>query len=163
MRSPLPALLLLLIGAPTLARAQDTTSRAPIDSATLRAARHVLEIQHAGDVLLASVQASMEQERAAGTNTQIPPLFWDRFMTALRADVPNVLEEMAKVYARHFSKDELDQLAAFYQTPLGARFAKESGSLGAESSEVGRRWGGALAMRVMSDMIQKGEYTPPAH
>ena len=146
---------LLLAAAPLGAQGSPTP-----DAATLTAARNLIAAMKGGDAVLIGMEKAMEEQKA-NAPPQLPPLFFDRVGAAFRAELPTFMEEMAKVYAVHFSRQELDQLTAFYRTPIGVRLAAESGPLGAELATAGQRWGAALAMRVMGEMIEKGEMTVP--
>jgi len=47
--------------------------------------------------------------------------------------------DYARVYAQRFSEAELRELAAFYRTPIGRRFAEESVEVGAELAAINIR------------------------
>lgn len=47
--------------------------------------------------------------------------------------------DYARVYAERFSEPELRELAAFYRTPVGKRFAEESAELGGELALINMR------------------------
>lgn len=47
--------------------------------------------------------------------------------------------DYARVYAERFSEPELRELAAFYRTPLGRRFAEESVEVGGELALINMR------------------------
>lgn len=71
-------------------------------------------------------------------------------MSALMSD-PAIGQEMAAemgpLYARHFSADEIRQMAAFYRTPLGAKIMTTMPAVMNESM--------ALGQKVMIPRIQK--------
>jgi uncharacterized protein len=138
-------------------RAQGTTTP---DAATLTVARNLLTAMKAGEAVIVGMDKAMVEQKASAP-PQVPPLFFDRVGAAFRSELPALLEDMAKTYAAHFSKQEMEQLTTFYRTPIGVRLATESGPLGTELAATGQRWGAALAMRVMGDMIEKGEMTMP--
>lgn len=50
-----------------------------------------------------------------------------------------VRDDYARTYARRFSEAELRELAAFYRTPIGRRFAEESVEVGAELAGINIR------------------------
>lgn len=156
-RSPLLSLALLF--QVTLVSAS-AAQNAPVDSSTMRASRELMVAMRAGEAALTGMNLAMERERAR-VPAQLPPLFFDRAQTAFSRDLPELVEQMALIYARHFSRDELVQLTAFYRTPVGIRVASESGMVGAEASEMAQRWGAALGMKVMQEMITNGEMQVP--
>lgn len=156
-RTPLLTLALLFqVALVPAAAAQD----APLDSNTVRAARDLMTAMRAGEAALTGMNLAMERERTR-VPAQLPPLFFDRAKAAFERDLPVLVEQMALIYARHFTRDELNQLTAFYRTPVGVRIAAESGVVGAEASEMAQRWGAALGMKVMQEMITNGEMQVP--
>ncbi|MEO6068530.1 MAG: DUF2059 domain-containing protein [Gemmatimonadales bacterium] len=136
------------------------SQRAAPDPATVRASRALLLAMKADSVVLVAMEQAMAKQRENGP-PQLPPLFFDRMVAAVRTDLPVLVDDLALIYARHFTLQELEQLTVFYRTPLGQRMANESGAIGMETSESGQRWGAALAMRVMGEMIEKGEMQAP--
>jgi len=56
---------------------------------------------------------------------------------------PSLVDEMlratAQIYARHFTVDELHQIAAFYKTPVGTKMLATMPQLMAESMQVGQQ------------------------
>jgi hypothetical protein len=53
-------------------------------------------------------------------------------------------DRMITIYHRHFSQPEIQQLIAFYTTPLGKRLLEETPQIGQESLVAGQQWGRAL-------------------
>ena len=43
------------------------------------------------------------------------------FVEEAKADMANALPTLANIYAKHFTPEELRELAAFYETPLGQK------------------------------------------
>lgn len=159
MRRLLSALALLTaLGAPL--DGQATAPATPIDSATMRTARTLMQVTKAAETFIGVFEGALENQ-AANAPQQLPPLFLERFKTAVRADLPNLLEEMATVYARTYTREEMEGFITWFRTPSGQAFIAKQVAVTTASSEIGGRWGGAIAMRVMSDMIQKGEMQAP--
>jgi uncharacterized protein len=55
------------------------------------------------------------------------------------ATVDEMLRETEQLYARHFTAAELDQIAAFYRTPVGAKMLASMPQLMNESMQIGQR------------------------
>ena len=128
-------LFLLLLLLPQMARADD------IDPELLARAHTYMEITHAGnmsdklfDIMLANVEKQMDAVNP-GKDDIVKELIKEMF-TSLKAQAPALMEESTKVYARHFSKDEFDQLIAFYQTPVGQKVLTEIPALLNEIMQV---------------------------
>lgn len=55
------------------------------------------------------------------------------------ATVDALLRETEQLYARHFTAAELDEIAAFYRTPVGAKMLGSMSQLTAESMQIAQR------------------------
>jgi hypothetical protein len=125
----------------------------------VRVARRVVEASGAEDVILSTMERTIPTQRAQ--NPQIPAEFWDRFAARARADVGMVVDSLAPVYAARFSKAELDQLLAFYQSPVGRRMAAEQLAIGQESQQLGLRWGARMGAAIAIDLASEGKALKP--
>jgi hypothetical protein len=160
-RRLLVALALVAAPAPALAQAAaPAPAAAPIDSATVRSARTLLETMRAQDVFIATVERSLQSSEGAAS--QLPPNFVEKFLAAIRTESPKLIEDMALIYARHYTRQDMDEFNRFYRTPLGQRMIDKQAVITAESGTMGQRWGAALAMRVMGEMMQNGELELPS-
>jgi uncharacterized protein len=68
--------------------------------------------------------------------------------------------EVAIIYARHFTEQELKELIAFYKTPLGQKMLKEEPAAIEESLKSTQQWADAFSDAVMTrfraEMLKKG-------
>lgn len=68
--------------------------------------------------------------------------------------------EVAKIYANHFSEQELKDILAFYRTPLGQKLLKEEPASLDESLRRAQDWANNLSEEVMTrfrvEMKKKG-------
>lgn len=62
---------------------------------------------------------------------------------------PELLNEIAKVYAEHFTEAELQALVAFYKTPVGQKMVEEEPKIVDESVRRSQTWGDALSGDVL--------------
>jgi len=71
-----------------------------------------------------------------------------------------VLDELARAYARHFTEHELKDLTVFYKTPLGQKWAREEPAAIEESIHLVTAWGDNFSEVVMgrfrAEMQKKG-------
>jgi hypothetical protein len=72
-----------------------------------------------------------------------------------------VIDEMARAYARHFTESELKDLLLFYKTPLGQKFIKEEPAAIEEGFGRAKQWTDAFADTVMARM--RGEMQKKGH
>ncbi len=92
------------------------------------------------------------------TMAGMDPAVADRLTAAVKDEagkvmaeqMPQLLEQMVPVYARHFTHDEVKGLIAFYRSPVGKKFVKEAPALAQEGSTVGQAWGESLAPELAS-------------
>jgi uncharacterized protein len=78
--------------------------------------------------------------------------------------LPDLIEKMVPVYANHFTREEVKELIAFYQTPVGIKTIKELPLIAGESMGIGNYWGKSvtpeLQLRVNA-RLQKEGYKGP--
>lgn len=67
------------------------------------------------------------------------------------AMLDEMMKEMAVLYARHFTVAELRQIAAFYQTPVGAKMLSTSPQLMGEAMQMAQR----IVMPRINAVMQK--------
>jgi uncharacterized protein len=106
-------------------------------------------------IILQSIELSLPAQRAQ--NPDINPEFWDRFSAKARADVRQLVDSIAPIYAKRFSKSELEQLATFYESPVGRHVVADQGSIAQESGELGRRWGTRLGAAIAVELANEGK------
>lgn len=118
-------------------------------------ARRVVELSGAQAMMIQGVEMALPAQRAA--NPKIPAEFWDRFAKKARTDVGFLADSMAPVYAKRFSKAELEQLVAFYESPVGRHIVAEQAAIAKESQQLGMRWGTRLGTAVAMEMAGEGK------
>ena len=77
----------------------------------------------------------------------VPDSFWNEFMAEV--DEHELVDRMVPVYSKHFTLEELEQLAAFYRSPLGKKLTSETPVLLKESMAIGQEWGTEIARRAL--------------
>lgn len=149
----LPSLLAVSLMLGTEARAQKTPDASTPDPARLAAARQVLEASGTVDAMLAAIHANLPAQRAA--SPQMPPEFWSRFEARVIQDAPQLVDSIAVLYARTFSQQELEALAAFYGSPIGLRLRALQPTLVTESSAIGQRWGMRIGSQIGASLAPR--------
>src|SRR5262245_8311675 len=144
------ACLLLTTVAP--GHAQQVPNQALPDAAGLAAAKNFLDASGTVDAMVAAMKANLPAQRAA--MPQVPAEFWARFETRAVQDAPQLLDSLAVVYARNFSVDDLQALAAFYRSPVGQRLRDLQPALVAEGAAIGQRWGARIGAEVAATLHQ---------
>ena len=116
--------------------------------------RRLLTVTRAAELAVTAMEATVPAQRAA--NPKIPKEFWDEFLTRARKDMPRFIDLLVPVYDSHFSKQQLEQLVAFYESPLGRHVAKVQPEIAVQSSQIGQKWGAELGAAVGQDLQKRG-------
>ena len=68
----------------------------------------------------------------------------------------SMIELVIPIYAKHFSHDEIKQLIAFYQSPIGKRLIEEQPAIAQEAMQVGQAWGQQIGQRIAQKLKDAG-------
>lgn len=74
------------------------------------------------------------------------------FTEAANAKMHELTDEIAAIYARHFTVAELHQITAFYQSPVGQKLVAEHTALARETMTAGQQFGRSLAGEIQTRM-----------
>ena len=146
------ATLLISISAPALSQSASPTQIQ--DPAKLALIHQLLAMTHSVDIAIATSESSIAGQRAA--NPRVPAAFWDRFLAETRNRRGEFEDLVVPVYDRHFSSDELRQLIAFYQSPIGQKMITEQPAVLRESMEAGRQWGMKVGASIATQLKNEG-------
>jgi uncharacterized protein len=97
-------------------------------------------------------------------NSKIPETVWDEFTgictEEMKRALPELEEPVIAIYDDNFSADEIKQLGAFYQSPIGRKIVSQLPQVMQQSLTMGQSWGqqaGARAAeRIRAAAKQKG-------
>ncbi len=106
---------------------------------------HLMKITGSADVAMQVMRQMLEAMK--GLAPDVPPSFWDEFLAEV--DPQEFTELMIPVYAKHFTRADIQELIRFYESPVGQKFIREQAGVTQDSMAVGQRWGEDLARRVM--------------
>jgi hypothetical protein len=146
------------LGGGTAALAQEGAAAAQVEPAKAAAIRQLLLVTGASELMVTSIEASMPLQRAA--NPEVPDVFWEEFAARLRRDVDRFIEILVPLYDKYLTLDEIRQLIAFYESPLGRRLVEVQPLLAQESMLAGQQWGGRLSMEVAAELAKRGIIIP---
>lgn len=74
------------------------------------------------------------------------------FTLAFDASMPSLYDKMADLYIQTYTREELDYMLAYYESPIGKKIASKSGELAEKSMEVGKKWAEDLQPMMMKFM-----------
>ncbi|MGA8748847.1 MAG: DUF2059 domain-containing protein [Pseudolabrys sp.] len=81
-----------------------------------------------------------------------------KMRTDLAPRFSELTDEVAKLYATHFTEAELKELLAFYRSPVGVKLITEQPKVGEESLQFAQDWASKLSEQVtikMRDELKK--------
>ena len=102
-----------------------------------------------GTQMMTNIVASYKQNYPAATTE-----FWDAFMK--EADISQLFEQIIPVYDQNFTDNDIQQLIAFYQTPVGKKMIEKMPVIMQQSMQIGSEWGKQLSEKVIEQLKQKG-------
>jgi len=90
----------------------------------------------------------------------------DLVLPVLKRHLPEYLDLAAAVYAKHFTRDELTQIVAFYKSPVGQKFSREQANVVPDITEMTKGWinriGNAVLKETGPDLQKRGLKVPGA-
>lgn len=116
--------------------------------------RRVLKLTNAVELTVQTLQNAISAQRAA--SPQVPEDFWKELAARVRREAPLYLDMLLPIYDAQFTKAQLTELVAFYESPLGRHLVEVLPLIVVQSAEAGQRWGTALAAEVTQELLRRG-------
>lgn len=89
--------------------------------------------------------------------TTVPDTIWAEYQSEfLKTSMDDLVTMLEPVYSKHMSLEDINQLIAFYETPVGKKFATKTPLIMAESMQVGQQWGMKIAEQFQERLKAKG-------
>jgi hypothetical protein len=142
------------------------------DPVALVKAKELLEVSNLvamRDQMVALVEAqiaALVREANPGEEAKVDQAVSDLIRPALRQRMPEYLDLAAGIYADHFTRNELDQLLAFYKSPLGRKLMREQDKLVPAMTEMARTWvnrvGNDVLKAASQGLLKRGLNAPGA-
>jgi len=174
-----------LVAAFVLANAQaaDKPAVAAPNPAVVTAVGKLLDSMNYRSLMAQTMKASMDQagpfmvqsmETAVKANNKLNAEQKVQAMDMAKSKMPAVLEKMrtmfadpvlvdemqaamTQVYARHYTLEEINQLAAFYRTPLGKKMMAQTPAIAAESMAISQQIVMPRVEKLMGEVMQAFE------
>lgn len=87
----------------------------------------------------------------------VPEKFWDELAKEMNSSALDELtSKLVPVYQEHLSIEDLQGIIAFYNTPLGKKYAEKTPAITASSMEIGQTWGAELGMKIAKRLKDEG-------
>jgi hypothetical protein len=145
---PVFALLCAFLGSLCSARADQPSPAAIAKAKELLAASRTLETV---DSMMEPISESLKtliEELNPGCGPQIVEIMRKYFDPEIRKRLPEVVDQAAVIWARHFTIDEMDKLIAFDRSELGQKMIAQEPQIFQESMIMGRAWGQSVAREI---------------
>ncbi|WP_121667620.1 DUF2059 domain-containing protein [Mesonia aquimarina] len=91
----------------------------------------VIKIQSGGQF-----EALIDQFKAG-----IPDRNKEAFVSEVKAELPALYEQLADIYMQVYSKEDIDKIMDFYNSPIGQKIQKQTPKLLEKSTLIGQQWG----------------------
>lgn len=132
-----------VLALPLPARAQE-----PIDPALEKEIHTLLELTGTRQMMTQALDQMM-----AAMAGSLPGLTTKQLET-LRAEmhVEELELEVVRIYAAHFTRQDIRDLITFYQSPIGQKLIREQPAVMSESMTAGQKWGQIAAQRALSKL-----------
>src|SRR5215831_13401773 len=99
----------------------------------------------------AIVQGRPEVER--DFDAMLPVL--QEIMGAQNEQITKLVDDIAMIYARNFTVDEMRRVTAFYREPVGQKFLDKMPVITQESLSAGQEFGRAIALELQNRMVEE--------
>ena len=152
--TPTAALAVCLLFAALPARAQAPSPEA------MAAAHDLIVTMRAADYFKAIMPAIMQNMKPAIVQNRpeverdydaVMPLL----LEGMNARVNEIIDQIAAIYARNFTAEELREVTAFYRGLTGQKFVQKLPAITQESMVVGQRFGQAIGGEIRARMIDE--------
>ena len=115
--------------------------------------RELLTLTEAANIGVDSSKRFLDAFREAYPT--IPEEFWNKFAKEIKAS--DLEDAIVPIYLKYYSEDDLNNLIAFYKTPIGKKVIANMPLIMKESSEAGMKWGKEIGQKVIDEM--EAEYS----
>jgi hypothetical protein len=134
-------LILLVAAAPALAQSK-------IEAEKEKKIRRVLEVT--GTQQMMAQMASQMIANFKKAQPEVPDEFWNRFEKKFGSH--DLVDQLVPVYDKYYTKQDLDGLLTFYESPVGQKVLKTMPQVMQESMQIGQEWGRQKAQDVIKEL-----------
>ena len=136
-------------------------SRDRLEEAKKADIRQLLEITGAAN-LATQTMDDMEKTMRPMIAGALPPgeyrdklvdLFFEKFRSKRTPD--HLMEVIIPIYEKYYSDDDIKELIAMYQTPLGRKMLSVLPQIAAESQAAGKAWGEQIGRASMLEVLNE--------
>jgi len=147
----------LLAATLTVATPLQGWAQSKADPVALAKAKELMQVSNLAakrDQMVALVEAQIANlvlDANPGAEDKVDRALTDVIRPALKRRIPEYLDLAAGIYADHFTRAELEQLVAFYKSPLGQKLVREQGELIPAITQMSKQWVNRVGNEVLKD------------
>ena len=87
---------------------------------------------------------------------EVPKEFWDTMAEEMvKSSITDLTDMLAPVYQKHLTLADIQELIAFYESPVGKKFAEKTPLITQESMQVGQQWGMKIGQKIVEKIKEK--------
>jgi hypothetical protein len=114
--------------------------------------RELLELTGSGELGIQVMQTLIPAYEKNFPNVEKE--FWKQLSNEINAE--ELVSLVIPIYDKYYSESDVDQLIAFYKTPLGAKLIKTMQPIMQESMLAGQKWGKELGEKIALRLKDRG-------
>jgi len=147
--------------APAKTSEQTSKTTGKVDPEKEAAIRKLFEIQGTRNSM-GQVLAGMSENMKPTLSKMLPPgeyqdklipLFFEKFQSKMKTD--DLMDLMVPIYDKYLTKDDINGLAQFYQTPLGKKMISVLPQLVIETQTAAMNMGQGLGRQAMMEVLSE--------
>lgn len=138
----------LLLVFTTLFASASWAQTSPEDAAYGRALRKMMEVS-GGEATYYMAINQMIDMFSAQMGPEAGEFFTSFKAEMLKTGIDDLMTMLEPVYRKHLSLKDIEDLIAFYESPVGRKFAAVSPLITQESMAVGQEWGTQIAQKIL--------------
>jgi hypothetical protein len=146
---PVPVVLLALsLAAPAFSQ----TARTAEDEALEASIRELIEVTNTRQI----AERMLDQifEAYEKIIPEVPKEAWPKFRADMKTS--DFVDLVVPIYAKHFTRQDIEGLIGFYKSPLGRKVSEKQGVIAQECMAAGILFGQEVARKVLEELVQRG-------
>jgi len=110
-----------------------------------------MELTGSGKMAIQMMNQMMDSFKSS--YSKVNDTFWEDFKKEIKAeDITNMI---IPIYDKHYTESDIDQLIAFYNSPIGKKMIATMPQVMQESMIAGQAWGKQISEKVIAKLKEK--------
>ncbi|MFL9831472.1 DUF2059 domain-containing protein [Flavobacterium sp. ST-87] len=111
----------------------------------------LMELMGSGKMAIQMMNQMMESFKSS--YSKVNDTFWEDFKKEIKAeDITNMI---IPIYDKYYTESDIDQLIAFYNSPIGKKMIATMPQVMQESMVAGQAWGKQISEKVIAKLKEK--------